>query len=143
MNKKRIAGFIFIFVAIAIIISNLSITGAVIGKAISNSLSLIAAIFLIVGIVLATYKGRNIAQEILDTGRYVDSTKYLKKVARKMGYELKEGYKEGTKVCDGDVVITIIPNHRKIRARGTSISILEALATGQSSFRRRGGELSV
>ena len=54
-----------------------------------------------------------------------------------MGYVLREGYKEGTRVYKGNEVLTVIPNHRKMAGRGTAKSILEALATGESSFRKR------
>lgn len=137
MNKKRVVGFVFIALAIGITASNFSITGAVIGTSISNSLSLIATAFLVVGLILMSYQDRNYAQEILDQRRYVDDTRELKKIARKMGYNLIEGNKEGTRVYSGNQVLTVIPNHRKIQGRGTVKSILEALATGESSFRKR------
>jgi hypothetical protein len=137
MNKKRITGFVFIVLAIGITISNISITGAVIGVTISNSLSLVSIILLVVGLILVTHQDRNYAQEILNQRRYVDDTRELKKIAKKMGYTLMEGYKEGTRVYDGESVLTVIPNHRKIGGKGTAKSILEALATGESSFRKR------
>jgi hypothetical protein len=84
-----------------------------------------------------THQDRNYAQEILNQRRYVDDTRELKKIAKKMGYTLMEGYKEGTRVYDGESVLTVIPNHRKIGGKGTAKSILEALATGESSFRKR------
>ena len=136
MNKKRITGFAFIVLAIGITLSNISITGAVIGTSISNSLSLAAIVFLIIGLVLTFQRDRNYAQEILDQRRYVDDNRELKKIARKMGYTLMEGYKEGTRVYSGNEVLTVIPNHIKICWKGTAKSILEALATGESSFRR-------
>ena len=136
MNKKRITGYVFIVLAIGIILSNISITGAVIGTSISNSLSLVAVVFLIVGFILTFQRDRNYAQEILDQRKYVDDTRELKKIARRMGYTLMEGYKEGTRVYSGDEVLTVIPNHRKIGEKETARSILEALATGESSFRQ-------
>lgn len=136
MNKKRIIGFVFIVLAIGITLSNVSITGAVVGTSISNSFSLVAVIFLIFGFILTFQRDRNYAQEILDEGKYVDDTRELKKIARIMGYTLMEGYKEGTRVYNRNEVLTVIPNHRKIGGKGTAKSILEALATGESSFRR-------
>jgi uncharacterized protein (DUF486 family) len=56
MNKKRFIGFIFILISICIVVSNISITGAVIGNLTSNYLSLIAATFLIVGAALMVYE---------------------------------------------------------------------------------------
>ena len=137
MNKKRVVGLVFIVLAIGITVSNLNINGAVIGKSVSNSLSLIAAVFLVIGLILMSYRERNYAQEILDQRRFVDDTRELKRVARKMGYNLVGGHKEGTKVYSGDQVLTVIPHHRKIEKKGTVYSILEALATEKSSFRKR------
>ena len=79
---------------------------------------------------------RNYAQEILDRRAYVDDTRELKRIARKMGYDLDEGHKEGTRVYRGGQVLTVIPHHRKIQGRGTLKGILESLATGESSFRK-------
>jgi len=53
-----------------------------------------------------------------------------------MGYTLVEGYKEGTRVYKGNEVLTVIPKHARIESRGTIKSILEALASGESSFRK-------
>ena len=137
MKKKQFLGLVFVVISLIVLISNFSITGAVIGTSSSNSLSLIAVIFLVVGLALVSQRERNYAQEILEQRRYVDDTRKLKKIARKMGYSLMEGYKEGTRVYNRNEVLTVIPNHRKIEGRGTVKSILEALATGESSFRKR------
>ncbi len=137
MKKKRFIGLAFIAISLIIIVSNASITGAVIGTSSSNSLSLVAIIFFVAGLVLMSQRDRNYAQEILEQRRYVDDTRELKKIARKMGYNLMEGYKEGTRVYKGNEVLTVISNHRKIEGKGTVKSILEALATGESSFRKR------
>lgn len=137
LNQKRILGFSLIVIAIVTIISNVSVTGAVIGTSISNSLNLIAVVLFIIGIILTTSKDRNYAQEILDQRRYVDDTSELKRIARQMGYTLEEGYNEGTRVYKGKTVLTVIPHHRRIQGRGTVKGILEALASGESSFRRR------
>jgi hypothetical protein len=139
MLLKRILGVGLLVISIIIIFANKVITGAVIGTNISNSLSFVAVFLFIVGLVLTiTIKKPNYAQEILQSGRFVDKTNDLKKIARKMGYTLDEGHKEGTRIYDGEDILTVIPNHRKINARGTVKSILEALASGESSFRRRG-----
>lgn len=58
MNKKRVLGFIFIVLAIVIVISNTNITGAVIGTSSSNILSLITLAFLVVGLVLMVYENK-------------------------------------------------------------------------------------
>ena len=136
MSKKRVIGFILVIIAIAILISNVAITGAVIGTNTSNSLSLIAVILLVVGLILMSRRDRNYAQESLDNGRYTSNTRELKRMARKMGYDLVESNREGTKVYKGRNVITIIPNHRNVEGRGTVKRILEALASGESTFKR-------
>ena len=73
----------------------------------------------------------------MKSGRYVSSTRELKRIARNSGYKVIDGFREGSRVYDDDKVITVIPNHREVGGRGTAIRILEALATGESSFRRR------
>ncbi len=137
MRKKRFIGLILIVMSLIILVSNVKITGAVIGAPISTSINFIAITLLVVGLILTSQRERNYAQEILEQRRYVDDTRELKKIARKMGYSLIEGYKEGTKIYNENEVLTVIPNHRKIEGRGTVKSILEALATGESSFRKR------
>lgn len=50
MNKKRVFGFAFIILSVATAISNIRITGAIIGIQNTNSLSLMAISFLLTGI---------------------------------------------------------------------------------------------
>ena len=64
MNKKKITGFVFIVLAIGIIISNVSVTGAVIGTSTSNSLSLVATVFLLIGAMLLISERRKIESRI-------------------------------------------------------------------------------
>jgi len=137
MQRKRFIGLVLIGISLVMIASNVSITGAVIGTSITNSISFVAIVLLVVGLILTSQREINYAREILEQGRYVDDTKELKKIARKMGYNLMEGYKEGTRVYSGHEVLTVIPNHRKIGGKGTAKSILEALATGESSFTKK------
>ena len=135
--KRRDIGLFLILAGIVLSVANVSITGAVIGTPQSNSLSLVVVILFVIGLVLMSRRDKNYAQEILDQRLYVDDTRELKKIARKMGYSLMEGYKEGTRVYNGNEVLTVIPNHRKIEGKKTVKSILEVLATGGSSFRKR------
>ncbi len=140
MNKKRIAGFAFIFVATGIIFSNTKLTGAAIGSPISNSFNLVAVVLLVIGLILASQKDNlkygNYAYQILESKKYVDNVNELKKIARRSGYTLREGFREGTKVYDdNEQIITVIPNHKRIGGKGTSKSILEALASGESNYR--------
>ena len=135
--KRRVFGFVLVIISIVLTLFNSTITGAVIGSNLSNYSNFFASLCFVVGLILMSNGGkRNIAEEMLKQRRYVDNTRELKGIARKMGYILVDGYKEGTRVCRGDEVITVIPNHRKVSGRGTIVSILEALSTGESSFRR-------
>ena len=124
--------------AFGIIISSVSLTGAAIKNVFSGSNGLTAVILFLIGLVLISGRERNYAREILDQRKYVEDTRELKKIARQMGYELIEGYKEGTRVYNGKEVVTVIPNHRKISGRGVVRGILESLAMGESSFRKAG-----
>tara|TARA_Y100000310_G_C20426027_1_gene689103 strand:- start:22 stop:639 length:618 start_codon:yes stop_codon:yes gene_type:complete len=63
-TKKRIIGISLIVLSIGIIISNVSITGAVIGTSISNSLSLIAIVFLFIGTMLLISERKTIESKI-------------------------------------------------------------------------------
>lgn len=137
MNKKRILGIALIILSSAVIISNINITGAVIGSPLLISLNLIAVALFIIGIILTIYESKNYAREILERRRYIDDPREMMKIARKCGYTLDKGHREGAKVYNGDNIITVIPtNHPRIDKR-VSNSILEALATGESSFRKR------
>ena len=133
----RSIGFFLVVVASVSFTFRKSITGAVIGTNYTGVVNLISIAMLIVGIVLMSSKDRNYAQEIIDKGAYMDDTNGLRKIARRMGYDLQEAKREGTRVYSGKAVVTVIPRHRKIQGRGTQKSILEALATGESSFRKR------
>lgn len=139
--KKIVVGFVLILFSIGLTIFNSTgITGAVIGTPLGNSISFLAAVCFILGLVLMTYELRrkNYAEEILKQGRYVDDTRELKSIARKCGYRLDEGHREGTRIIKDDgEVLTVIPNHRRIEGRGTVRGILKALATGESTFRQR------
>jgi|TARA_Y100000310_G_C20586980_1_gene765940 hypothetical protein len=138
MKPKKILGISFILLGVIISVSNLSITGAVIGSSLSNYFSFLAIAFLLVGVLLMmASRDRNYAQEILDRGVYENRTRKLKKIARKMGYELEGGHKEGTRVYNDETVLTVIPHGKEVHGTGTQKSILEALATGISSFRRK------
>lgn len=136
MRKRSIGIFLFLLTVILLAL-NLSMTGAAIGTQTFVPLNLIAIAVFIIGLVLMARRDRNYAQEILDQRRFVDSPREYMSIARKMGYPLVEGYKEGTRVLNRDRkgVLTVIPNH-KITNRGTCRSILEALATGEPNFRR-------
>ncbi len=79
-------------------------------------------------------KDRNYAQEIIDNRKSINKPRDLIKIAKKMGYRLEKGYREGTRVYSQENVITNIPH--KITS-GVRKSVLEALASGESNFRKR------
>ena len=117
------------------VFSNLTIIGAVIGARASNSLSWITIVFFVIGVVLLVEREGNLAQRVRESGTVITRPKKLKSIARKMGYEIKEA-REGSKVLDYEgKPLTIIPNHDF--SRGVYRGIITALATGESSFRRR------
>lgn len=57
MNKKKVIGFLLIFVGFIFLIRNLAITGAVIGTSVTNSLSILAICFLVVGATMIFIRG--------------------------------------------------------------------------------------
>lgn len=78
-------------------------------------------------------KTNGLAREVLKSGRVVDY-KELRKIAVKEGYELRLS-REGYKVLNHEgIAITLIP-HRA--SKYVSRGILEALSSGEPSFRNR------
>ena len=139
MKKKIIIGIILAILGIVLIINSqiriLEISLSPSGTEVN--INLITGIALLIfGVILMHNGGRNYAKEALDNRKYVDNPKEMLSIAKKLGYELRESSKEGKKVYNGKQVIATIPtNHARI-SKGASRSILEALATGESSFRR-------
>lgn len=85
MNRK-ILGIIFIFVAILIIISNLSISGAVIGVSLSNYLSLVALVFFLIGAILLISERRQIEghiEQLVASGVSRDKINSIQEIIRK------------------------------------------------------------
>jgi len=162
MNWKRGLGIGLLFVGIFLIATNKTITGNAIGIKEQDSLGIFGIIIFILGISLITISNRsglerhilpyetihqgnntyppeekNYAQEIIDNKKTLDRSKDLLKIAGKMGYEIKGGYREGIRVIDSEgKTITAIPTHRKINPH-TSRDILKALATGNSTLKKR------
>ena len=66
MRKKKIMGLFFILISTIIVASNFRITGAITGSPFSDSLSLVAVVFFILGLILVSYRDRNYAREILE-----------------------------------------------------------------------------
>jgi len=136
MRKKRFFGLTLIFVAFLIILFNISFTGAVIGIAPSNSLSLIALVFFIVGLILIIKEGKlekNLAQEVLKSSAIITDPKKIKKIARKMHYEGRN-VKEGYQILDEyGKPLTVVPLHKV--SGGVYRNIMKALSTGKPNFR--------
>ena len=140
MNWWKILGVLF-FVkgAILFLLFYYGMTGFVVMENISSRTGSVLALALVIGGVLIFMAGKrgtpDYATAILEQRRYIDSARKLARIATRSGYQLEGGFKEGTRVTQGGDVITVIPNHRKV-SRGVSRSILEALSSGISSFRR-------
>tara|TARA_Y100000034_G_scaffold131854_1_gene193511 strand:+ start:127 stop:561 length:435 start_codon:yes stop_codon:yes gene_type:complete len=140
MQKRKLIGIVSIAIgAIVLITSQTTLLGVSLSPGETDNTGLIGGLaFVIVGIGLffarkSTKRDSNYAQHILDDDKYVDNPTEMKSIARDSGYSLDKGAKEGTNVLKGTEIITVIPGH-KIK-RGTSRSILQALASGNSNFR--------
>lgn len=162
MNWKRGFGIGLLFIGIFLIAINKTITGNAIGIREQDSLAIFGIIVFLIGLSLiaisnksglerhilpyetlnsgnSTYppEKENYAQEALDNRKTIDKSKELLKIAGKMGYEARSGYREGVRVFDQEGnTITAIPTHRKINPN-TSKDILKALATGKSTLKKR------
>ncbi len=140
MRWKKFLGIFLIALSFIITLSNLTILGAVIGSTASSSLSFLSILFLAIGIalVLVEKEGgleKTLAQQILGSGAIITNPKKLRKIARKSGYKDGKEVREGYQVFDYEGnPLTVIPNHNI--SKGVYRSIIKALATGESSFRR-------
>lgn len=142
MKKKIIGGSSALIGAILILNSLSGITGFVISQQLENTPSLFFGIILFVGglalFVLEAREGgleKNLARDILKSGKVLSKSREIKKVVDQMGYNYRET-KEGLQVLDKNGrPLTVIPKHPTI-SFGVYKSIMKALATGESSFRR-------
>ncbi len=145
MKKRVILGELLMILGLFIILNAtlLGITGFAIGGFESPRVStFFGLVFIIVGmaVFLANKEGKlekTLAQQVLENRKVDPKVRFIKKVARKSGYVLEPNVKEGTPVYDqrGEY-ITVIPKGNKVRT-GTYWSIIKALASGESSFRKR------
>lgn len=129
--------------------SESGITGNVISERVS-AVSSIFSLMLVIGGVLVFMTERekkegglekNLAREILQNKQIILDPRKLRKIANKIakqqGYSGRE-VKEGYQILDANGnPLTVIP-HKNI-SRGVYYSIMEALATGESNFRKRTG----
>jgi len=141
--KKRLSIF-FISIGLILIanLSLISITGYVINGNFKIGGSVLGLAFIIGGLALflAGKEGRlekNLAQQILRSGKILRKREEFMKIARKMGYTIGKDDKEGTRILDKyGMTLTTIPS--KV-SKGVYYTIMKTLATGKSSFRRRHG----
>jgi len=133
MNKKTF-GMLFISISILISFSNLTLIGAVIGTQKPDILSFVAIAFFIAGIALII-KGRleDLAKESLSSRTVITDPRKIRRMSRMMGYKGRN-VKEGYQVLNDGIPITVIPNHQV--SAGVYRSIMKALSTGESNFRR-------
>ena len=128
-------GFIFIINS-----SVKSITGNIINETTHVGGSIFGFTFIIGGIVLflASQGGleRNLAQQMLASGKMLTKPREFKRIATKMGYTIGKEVKEGTQILNDEKYLTVIPKHNI--SKKVYCSILKALATGESNFRRPG-----
>ena len=147
--KKRVnlilSAAFFVLGVFFIINSKANITGAVIGISINSTFSLILGIaFVFVSVILFIVGKEDLEQRLNEAGialqqrRIYTKRNELIRLAIRCGYELSKGRREGTLVKDPHTgaIITVISDHPTI-LYGTSRGIMRALATGQSSYRRR------
>lgn len=134
MNLKKVVGvFLFLIGTFFLISSQSGMTGNVISERANALSSVFGLIFIIIGLIL-TIK-RNLAQEVLDSRKTVDNTNELIRIAKQMGYNIREGYKKGSQITYAGSVLTTIPKHNKINSK-TARGILKALARRESNFRK-------
>lgn len=134
--KRYFLGWSLVILSVCIFSFNaFKLTGGVIGV-FSESLNLIAFVFLIVGLTISLREPRegNLASEILRSGAVITDPKKIKKIAGKIGYygrEVKEGYQI---LDESGKPLTVIPRHHI--SQGVYRNIMKSLSTGESSFRK-------
>ncbi len=141
MRWKKLSGMLLILSACFIVFLNHGFTGAVIGLLFSSIgySDLAALVMLVAGILLhlhGNHEGtleKNIAADILKSGAVITDPKKIEKIARKMGYEEKE-VKEGHQIIYNNHPLTVIPRHNI--SKGVYYSIMKALSSGESNFRK-------
>lgn len=143
MRKNQIVGFIFLILGGILILNTFSgISGYIIIEEIPVSSSgFFGLVFLLVGIILVLMEGGlekiTYAQEIKASGAIITSPRKLIKIAKKSGYTvIKRKGGEGSRVLKPDGSnLTDIPRHNI--STNVYRSIITALATGESSYRKR------
>ncbi len=134
MLAKRaylIVGASFLFIGAVLFVNSVSagVTGfAVFGESDIAVGGVAAVWFLIAGAVVLgmSRRGENEAEELLDKRKILTKGDELKRLASRMGYELREGGNHTTIYNGKHEVITQIPRHSDVR-KGTARSIMNKL----------------
>ncbi|MCK5625119.1 hypothetical protein KAI04_04735 [Candidatus Pacearchaeota archaeon] len=147
--KLKWSGFVFILIGFVFIINSSfkSITGNIIQEGIHLSGSILGFVFLIAGLVLflASKKAggleKNLAKQILASGKILSKPREFKKIALEMNYNFGKEVKEGTQILDKyGKILTVIPKHNI--SKRVYHSILKAFSTGESNLRRSGYQVA-
>ena len=142
--KKRLLGGIFILIGAVLILNSLSgITGFVVIEDVkSNTGGIFGIVLLIAGFLLFFSVESDLRRrekllgklEQISTGGGIGGYKELIRIARSMGYTLREGSRH-VEVYAGKRRITGIPRHNEKRtATGTYKTIVKELINGYSSI---------
>ncbi len=137
MKTSRIISLLLVLFGFIFVFNSLSgITGNIIIEKFDEQVSSIFGLVLILLGLIVFLSGleKNLAQEVMESGAVITDPRKLRKIATRMGYSGRN-VKEGYQILDrAGKPLTVIPRHLKY---GTYKSIIEALATGESSFRKR------
>ena len=145
MNFKKCTGiFLFLLGAFLLISSQSGMTGNTISTRASALSSVFGLVLIAVGLgLMISEEGgleKNLAQEIKESGRIILETRKLKRIAKRVakekGYSFRQ-VKEGYQIlgCDGKPLV-VIPNHKTV-STGAYYNIIDVLATGKKTFRRK------
>ena len=141
MEKPQLFLSFILIIGGLILISDVSlskITGNVINGNPVMGFSFFGFALLIIGIVVFLEGGleKSLAQEIKESRRIIEKPKDIIHIAKKSGYILGKEVREGTPIYNqyGER-ITVIPRHNI--SPGVSRNIINDLARGESSFRKR------
>ena len=145
LKLQRIFGGALILTGFIFILNSLSsITGFIISQNLGKGVgSIFGLVFIICGILIFVssreVKEGNLAKQLLENGAIVQDSKKLRKIAKKVGKQ--EGYfgrevEEGYQILNKNKKpLTVIPRHNI--SAGVYRSIMNALVTGESNFRKR------
>jgi len=149
MKVNKILGIVLFLIGGFLIFNSFSsMTGFAVAEFVGKGASsILGFVFVLVGVLVFMAGGKqkegNLAKQILKDGGVILDSRKLRRISKKV--EKQEGYsgrevKEGYQILDRDEnPLTVIPNHDV--SAGVYRSIMNSLATGESSFRKRTGYL--